>query len=225
MPELLGYTAPRVFTPPRRELTPETSHGFAAVAFAEQMLHMKLFPWQEWLLIHALELKPDGTYRWRVVVVEVARQSGKTMMLIVLALWHLYALKSRTVIGTAQDLANAEKVWKEAVALAQADDELAEMIPSDGIYLGHPKQFQIVHNEDGRELTSEYRIASATRRGPPDRFRRLLRPIVRGRARRASTSLGSRASSRSPGLRTAQWRSRRCSCPPLRVRGPPSHGQ
>jgi hypothetical protein len=162
---LLGKTEPRVFTPPRRELTPETSHGFAAIAFAEEMLHMRLFPWQEWLLKHALELNPDATYRWRVVVVEVARQSGKTMVLIVLALWHMYALKSRTVIGTAQDLSNAEKVWKEAVSLAQADEELAEMIPADGIYLGHPKQFQIIHNELGRELTSEYRIAAATRRG------------------------------------------------------------
>lgn len=165
MTELIGYTEPRIFTPPQRELTRKTSHGFAAIEFAEQMLHMKLFPWQEWLLVHGLELNPDGTYRWRVVVVEVARQSGKTMILIVLALWHLYALKSRTVIGTAQDLANAEKVWKEAVALAQADEELAEMIPEDGIYLGHPKQFQVIHNEDGKEVTSEYRIAAATRRG------------------------------------------------------------
>lgn len=165
MSELLGYTEPRIFTPPKRELTPETSHGFAAIAFAEQMLHMRLFPWQEWLLIHGLELNEDDTYRWRVVCVEIARQSGKTMVLIILALWHMYGLKSRTVIGTAQDLANAEKVWKEAVALAQSDEELAEMIPEDGVYLGHPKQFQIVHNEDGKERTSEYRIAAATRRG------------------------------------------------------------
>lgn len=164
-PGLLGYTEPRVYTPPRRELTPETSHGWAAIAFAEEMLHLKLFPWQEWLLKHALELNEDGTYRWRVVVTMVSRQAGKTAVLIVLALWHMYALRSRTVIGTAQDLANAEKVWKEAVSLAQSDEELAEMIPNDGVYLGHPKQFQIIHNENGRELTSEYRIASATRRG------------------------------------------------------------
>lgn len=163
--ELLGYTEPRIYTPAKRELTPATTHGFAAIAFAEQMLHMKLFPWQEWLLLHALELNEDGTYRWRVIVCEVARQSGKTAILIVLALWHMYALRSRTVIGTAQDLANAEKVWKEAVALARSDEELAEMIPDDGVYLGHPKQFQIIHNIDGREQTSEYRIASATRRG------------------------------------------------------------
>lgn len=162
---LLGFTEPRIFTPPRRELTHQTSHGFAAIAFAEQMLHMKLFPWQEWLLVHGLELNEDGAYRWRVVCVEIARQSGKTMVLIIMALWHIYALKSRTVIGTAQDLANAEKVWKEAVALAQADEELAELIPSDGVYLGHPKQFQIVHNQDGKEITSEYRVSAATRRG------------------------------------------------------------
>ena len=50
------------------------------------------------------------TYRFRTVIVLVARQNGKTLLMIVLALWHVYALKSRTVIGTAQDLANAEGV-------------------------------------------------------------------------------------------------------------------
>jgi len=160
MPDLLGYTEPRVFTPPRRELTPETSHGFAAIAFAEQMLHMKLFPWQEWLLIHGLELNPDGTYRWRIVIVEVARQNGKTMIEIVLALFHMYVLKSRTVIGTAQNLDNADKAWKEAVALARSDDELSELIPRGGVYFGNTKQFQIIHNEDGQELTSEYRTTA-----------------------------------------------------------------
>src|ERR1700757_1674295 len=163
MPELLGYTEPRVFTPARRELTPETSHGFAAIAFAEQMLHMRLFRWQEWLLIHGLELNVDGTYRWRVVVVEVARQNGKTAVEIVLALWHMYGLKSNTVIGTAQNLDNATKAWKSAVAFARADEELAEMIPEDGVYLGHPKQLMIIHNEDGRERTSEYRVTADAR--------------------------------------------------------------
>ena len=51
------------------------------------------------------------TYQFRTVIVLVARQNSKTLLMIVLALWHVYALKSRTVIGTAQDLANAEKAW------------------------------------------------------------------------------------------------------------------
>jgi hypothetical protein len=141
-------------------LTPQNSLGFSAIAFAEKMLRIKLFPWQRWLLIHGLELNPDGSYRWRIVIVEVARQNGKTLVEIVLALWHMYALRSHTVIGTAQNLDNAEKAWKEAVSLAQSDEELAELIPNDGIYLGHPKQFMIVHNEDGQELTSEYRVTA-----------------------------------------------------------------
>jgi hypothetical protein len=53
---ILGYETPRIFTPPRRELTPETTHGFACIAFAEEVLEVKLFPWQRWLLLHALEL-------------------------------------------------------------------------------------------------------------------------------------------------------------------------
>jgi len=171
VPELLGAETPRIFIPPLRDVTAEfdehglTTHGHSAIRFAEELLNMKLFPWQRWLLLHGLELNLDGTYRFRTVVVEVARQNGKTAVEIVLALWHMYALQSRTVIGTAQDLANAEKAWKEAVSLAQADEELAELIPDDGVYLGHPKQFQIIHHAEGRETTSEYRIASATRRG------------------------------------------------------------
>ena len=100
---ILGAEVPRIFTPPRRELTPETTHGFAAIAFAEQVLGVQLFPWQKWLLVHALELDDTdpGRYRYRFVVVEVARQNGKTMLMLILALWHIYALDSGMVIATA----------------------------------------------------------------------------------------------------------------------------
>ena len=165
-----GKEAPRLFTPPLPEncdgigeLLPHRTHGWAAIAFAERMLHMSLFPWQRWLLVHALELVPNPNgpgdlYRFRTVIVMVARQNGKTTIEVVLALWHIYALESGTVIGTAQDLSNAERAWRDAVALAESDDELAEMIPPDGIYLGHPKVFTL---DNG----CEYRIAAATRRG------------------------------------------------------------
>ena len=35
-----GVTLPRIFTPPLRPLTKETSNGFAVIAFAEIMLHV-----------------------------------------------------------------------------------------------------------------------------------------------------------------------------------------
>lgn len=167
---VLGKTEPRLFTPPLPEncndkgkLRRDRTHGYAAIAFAEMCLHMRLFPWQKWLLVHALELVPSPTgkgyvYRFRNVIVMVARQNGKTTVEVVLALWHIFALESGTVIGTAQDLSNAERAWRDAVALAQSDGELSEFIADDGIYLGHPKVFTLANG-------CEYRIAAATRRG------------------------------------------------------------
>lgn len=150
-----------MFTPPLRELTPKTSHGWAAIAFAEMVLGVTLFPWQRWLLIHALELDEAGRfYRFRTVLVLVARQNGKTLVMLVLALWHIYALESRTVIGTAQDLATAEKAWDEAVEMAQAEPELEELI--EDVKLGHPRRFLVRPSE---EALAEYRVASASRRG------------------------------------------------------------
>ena len=157
---LLGREEARIFTPPLRELNKKTSHGFAAIMFAEMVLGLTLFPWQKWLLIHALELREDGTYRFRTVLLLVARQNGKTLIMLVLALWHLFALQSRTVIGTAQDLSNAEKAWAEAVEMAESEPELAELI--EKVTLGHPKSLLVAPSE---ERLAEYRVATASRKG------------------------------------------------------------
>lgn len=153
----VGCEVARIYTPPARELTPETSDGWRAIKFAEEILGLTLLPWQKWLLIHALELRPDGLYRFRTVVVSVARQNGKTLIMIVLALWHIYLRGSRTVIATAQDLANAEKAWEEAVEMAEGDDDLAEEIRDVVRRNGH----KALVLESGHR----YRVAAASRRG------------------------------------------------------------
>src|SRR5690606_33992949 len=116
-----GSETPRIFTPPLRELTPETSLGFAAVEFAQDVCGIDLFPWQRWLLIHALELDPalttstldsrrhlDPIFRFRKIIVLVARQNGKSTLSQVLSLFFLYVLRTNLVLGTAQDLDTAE---------------------------------------------------------------------------------------------------------------------
>lgn len=157
---ILGCEVPRIYTKSKRELTPDTTHGFACIAFAEEVLGVRLFPWQRWLLLHALELEDteDGSVqpRFRYVVVSVGRQNGKTLLMLILALWHIYALDSPTVIGTAQDLANAEKAWGEAVEWAQSDEELEELI--EKVNQGHPKFMRLVNG-------CQYRVAAASRRG------------------------------------------------------------
>ncbi|QOC24816.1 hypothetical protein IC744_16265 [Microbacterium hominis] len=52
--DAFGITEPRVWTVPLRPLTPKTSRGFAVIDFARDTLHVTLYPWQEWLLIHLL---------------------------------------------------------------------------------------------------------------------------------------------------------------------------
>lgn len=120
-----GSTTPRLWTRPLRELTPETSHGFHVIEFAARFLGIVLRPWQKWLLIHALELTPDGRYRFRKVVIIVGRQNGKTKLIEVLALWWLFVDSESfpehvpadefLVLGTAQDKDTAKKVWKKVL--------------------------------------------------------------------------------------------------------------
>lgn len=116
-----GRETPRLWTKPLRELTPETSLGFEVIEFAEIILRVFLYPWQKWLLIHALELNEDGSYRFRRVIVLVARQNGKSLLAAVLAAWWLFVDSDRhpdrippvkfRILGTAQNLDTARDVW------------------------------------------------------------------------------------------------------------------
>ena len=160
MSKLLGYEQPRIYTPPLRELTPDTTLGYEVIAFAESVLGMKLHPWQKWLFIHALEIidLDDGSWvlRFRTVVVLVGRQNGKTTMGAVLSLFFLYALRSGLIIGTAQDLEQAEDTWAMCVDIAEADEELSEQIAHIWRTNG-AKRLQLTGGRD-------YRVKASTRK-------------------------------------------------------------
>ena len=153
----LGETKPRVFTPPLRELTPETSEGFKVIRFAEEVLRITLYPWQRWLLIHALELLPSGEFRFRYVVVLVARQNGKSTLGQILALYFLYVMRVPLVLGTAQNLDISSELWRETVDIAEAIPELADEI--DDVTRQVSRESLMLH---GRR---QYRVAAASRKG------------------------------------------------------------
>ena len=157
-----GCEVPRIFTPPLRELTPETSLGFSVIEFAA-VIGIDLFPWQRWLLIHMLELLQDGTLRFGTVVVLVARQNGKSALSQVLALWIMMALDWPVVLGTAQDIDTAEKVWSGAVDLLESDEELAPLIRKVNKTNGKKSLILEAFDEDGLG-GNEYRVKSANRR-------------------------------------------------------------
>lgn len=126
-----GKREPRVFTPPLRPLEPRTLEteqatlGYQVIDFSCDVLEIPLLPWQEWFFIHALELKLDGTLRFRTLLLLVARQNGKSTISLVLALFVLYALRWGTVLSTAQDLDTAEEIWELAV------EQITETVEDD----------------------------------------------------------------------------------------------
>ena len=90
---IYGRTEPRLFTPPLRELTEETTLGFLAIVYAETILRKKLYEWQKWSLIHALEiigdLQTEWKFRFRTLLFLISRQNGKTVLSEVIASFFL----------------------------------------------------------------------------------------------------------------------------------------
>ena len=152
-----GRETPRIYTPPLRELTPDTTLGFEIIEFANEVLHIRLHPWQKWLLIHAFEIVDDPVDVWRlrfrIVVTEVGRQNGKTAVGDVIALYFLYQLEVGLILGTAQDVSNAEDTWQTCVDMAQENEELAEAIKHVW-YTNGSKRLQLVGNRDYRVRAS-----------------------------------------------------------------------
>lgn len=154
---LVGCKVPRIYTEPLRPLTRETTRGFELIEFAEVVLGLTLLPWQKWLAKHALETLPDGSYRFRTVILLIARQNGKSTFLLILALWRMYGDAAPLVIGTAQSLDIAEDLWTSAVELAQEIPELADLI----------EHVDKTNGKKALRLTTgeRYKVAAASRRG------------------------------------------------------------
>ena len=116
---MMGVTEPRLYTPPKRELTPDTSLGYAAIEYARTVLRKNLYPWQEWALIHALEitgrLGEDWRFRFRTVLFLISRQNGKTVLSEVIASFFLNVLCVDSIFGTSLSLDKAEEVWEAVI--------------------------------------------------------------------------------------------------------------
>lgn len=128
----MGYTEPRIYTPPIRELNESTSLGFAACEYAKDVLGKNLYPWQKWALIHMLEivgeLGKEWRFRYRTIVIMVSRQCGKTVLSEVLASFFLNVLCVDSIFGTSLSLDKAEEVWEAVINDQEAIPELSAEI-------------------------------------------------------------------------------------------------
>lgn len=117
----LGSEVPRLWTKPLRELTPETSLGFEAIE-AAKIAGRSLHPWQEWFLIHSLELALGSfagdefpRLRFKTVLLLVARQNGKSFIMSTRLLWRMLMwdgpeVEPALILGAAHKLGAAEEI-------------------------------------------------------------------------------------------------------------------
>jgi hypothetical protein len=165
---VLGSTSPRLWTPPLRELTPETSFGFDVIDFAEE-IGWPLDPWECEAVIRGGELLPDGTPRFRFVLVIVARQNGKTLLCRVLTLYWMFIERHEYILGTSTGRDTAKTSWREVIKMAEGVDLLAEEMPEP-----HTRE-QISEEDFWNVHDSHYRFAAPNRRaGRGSTLKRLI---------------------------------------------------
>ena len=138
--DLLGRTEPRLWTRPLRELSPETSLGFEAVEFSEQVLGRRLHPWQKWFLVHSMELAPGSfvsdefpQFRFKTVILEVARQNGKSFIMSTRLLWRMMMWEQPEaepplILGVANKLPTAKEILSLSHKALSRSDDLRENI-------------------------------------------------------------------------------------------------
>ncbi len=165
-----GSTTPRLSTPPLVAgppgpcgcgcaLTPETSYGFDVVDFARDTLSHPLDPWQRHAAIHGGELLPDGRPRFRIVIILVARQNGKTELLVVLTLYWQFVEALPMTLGTSTKLDYAKESWRKSVRLVERIRALDTLRAS---------QWKREANGEQESWTSEdarYKIAASNAEG------------------------------------------------------------
>lgn len=159
--EIYGYREPRIVVPaPLRILTPETTLGFDVIDFAKA-IGEPLLPHQEEVVLRAFEIHPDtGCLRFRYVLITAARQNAKTHLARIITLWRMYRTdRPQTVLGVAQDLAQAAYAWELTLRSAEARPYLAADIVTRSRASG---QYRFVL-KNGSEYTIRSANASAGR--------------------------------------------------------------
>lgn len=118
------------------------------------------------MLIHIFELRPNGRLRFKTVIIEVARQNGKSLLAQVICLYRLFVDDTRLVLGTAQNLDVAREVWMDAVQLVEASEVLADSVKK--VQTANGKEQLLLNLYRGPDMPRQIRrwkVAAANRKG------------------------------------------------------------
>lgn len=91
-----------------------------AICRTMELLGFTPMPWQEWTADVIGELRPDGRPRWPMVIVSVPRQSGKSALMMGVAVHRTLTKKNGRIWYTAQTGSDAADQWRENLDKVQA---------------------------------------------------------------------------------------------------------
>jgi len=121
---VFGHEVPRIHTP----LNDLPSRGFELIDFADQIIEGGFMPWQKWLAVQSLKLKPDGRYFHPITVATVARQNGKSTYMLARIAMGLFHWDESLQVGSAHRLVTSLEQFRSLVAIIEAHDDLAKQV-------------------------------------------------------------------------------------------------
>ena len=122
--QVFGHEVPRIHTP----LNDLPSRGFELIDFADQIIEGGFMPWQKWLAVQSLKLKPDGRYYHPITVATVARQNGKSTYMLARIAMGLFHWDESLQVGSAHRLVTSLEQFRSLVAIIEAHDDLAKQV-------------------------------------------------------------------------------------------------
>jgi len=122
--QVFGHEVPRIHTP----LNDLPSRGLELIDFADQIIDGGFMPWQKWLAVQSLKLKPDGRYFHPITVATVARQNGKSTYMLARIAMGLFHWDESLQVGSAHRLVTSLEQFRSLVAIIESHDDLAKQV-------------------------------------------------------------------------------------------------
>jgi hypothetical protein len=120
---ITGHILPRIHS----QLSDLPSKGQELIDFSAQC-GIELMDWQKWLAIEAHRIKPDGRFRYPLICAVVARQNGKSTLMISRILAGLFLWNDPLQIGSAHRLTTSLETFRHIVNVIESKDDLAKQI-------------------------------------------------------------------------------------------------
>lgn len=120
---IFGHTEPRIHSP----LVNLPTKGLELIDFSKS-IGLELMPWQSWLAIEAHKVKPDGRWHYPLICAVVARQNGKSTLMMSRILAGLFLWNDSLQIGSAHRLTTSLETFRALVNIIENHENLASQV-------------------------------------------------------------------------------------------------